>query len=271
MSDRRDHKIQILMSIIYFESKKLFSFRFSSPLVFLIFSVVLMLFAGCFAQKTTEQIFEESVVLPPVWFGETGEVRHVFMVSNDSILPLKVLDTSNSCTCTNITLDSQIIQPNEKISLEMVSDIQGRKGLFFASCLLKMSNETLRKFEIRMDIYDHLEIEPDVFYFDDIEPNEKCSQKFRLIAYSRGNVEFNDKCFIVEPNVDDGFNVWLGQPIVSQLADGIKKIELDGILNFIAPNEYGDGNFTVNVKIKTDEGIFYRSVKAYCVVSGRIL
>ena len=241
--------------------------KFFPTVLFFPACLFFMFFAGCSPPKLKKQFIEEKVVLSPVWFGETDEIQHVFVVKNDSNQLLEILDTNSSCTCTNLTLNSHSIQPKGTIDLKMVSDIRGRRGLFSATTLLKMGNGTVRKLELQVDIYNHLEIEPSVFYFGKVAPSEECSQKFRLTAYSRSGIEIDKNNFEVMPNVDD-FMVKLAPPVTYQLSDGIKKIEVDGMLSFTAQKAYGDGNFTFEASVRTEEGDFSSSAKAYWIVSG---
>jgi hypothetical protein len=229
--------------------------------------ILLIAVLGCTKHDGKLLVIEEEATVAPIWANETSEIQHNFELRNDTNQTLEILDISNSCSCSQVSVSSKIIPPKDKIDVKMISDMRGRFGSFSATSLLKLSNGQVRQFQIKTEIYKHLEIEPSTFYFGKITPGQKCSLDFQFIAHSKNDVTFNEENIEVKPN-ENRFQITLEQPFVAAPIDGIKKTKVAGKLNFTAPIIVGEGNSSLEVSIKTDEGIFTDSAKIYWLIGG---
>lgn len=230
--------------------------------IIVLFIVVL----GC--TKHNNKLLIEEASVAPIWANETNEIQHNFELRNDTNQLLEILKISNSCSCSQVSVSSKTIPAKDKIEVKMISDMRGRYGSFSATSLLTLSNGQARQFQINTEIYKHLEIEPNTFYFGKVAPGQKCSMDFQLIAHSKKNVIFNQENMEVKPN-EHKFQITLGQPFVADPIDGIKKTTVTGKLDFTAPIIVGEGNSLLEVSVTTDEGTFTDSAKIYWLVGGR--
>jgi hypothetical protein len=228
--------------------------------------VLLIVVLGCTKHSNRLLITEEATVAP-IWADETNEIQHNFELRNDTNKTLEILNISNTCTCSQVSVSSKMIPPKDKIDVKMTSDMRGRYGSFSASSLLELSNGQGREFQIKTEVYKHLEIEPNTFYFGKVTPGQKCSLDFQIIAHSKNDVIFNQETIKVKPN-ENRFQITLEQPLAVDLVDGIKKTAVAGKLNFTAPILVGEGNSSLEVSVTTEEGTFTDSAKIYWLVGG---
>jgi hypothetical protein len=236
---------------------------------FYFITVLLVVAFGC-TQHGPRLLITEEAAVAPIWADETNEIQHLFELRNDTNKTLEILKISHTCSCSQILVSSKKIPPHDKIDVKMTSDMRGRYGSFSASSLLKLSNGQGREFQLKTEVYKHLEIEPNTFYFGKVTPGQKCSLDFQIIVHSKNDVLFNQELIEVKPN-ENRFQITLEQPLAAEPVDGIKKTTVAGKLNFTAPILVGEGNSSLEVSVKTEEGTFTDSARIYWLVGGHYI
>jgi hypothetical protein len=90
--------------------------------------IVLFIVVLGYTKRNDKSIIKEEVTIAPIWANETNEIQHNFELRNDTNQTLEILDISNSCSCSQVSVSSRTILARDKIEVKMTSDMRGRYG-----------------------------------------------------------------------------------------------------------------------------------------------
>jgi hypothetical protein len=97
------------------------------------------------AKPSIQRLFHDAGRVPP-----HGIVRHQFLITNTSDLPLNIVDVQKSCGCTSVTLSRTSIQPSETIKCGMEVRVGDETGVTSQTAVLIADSPSIGKYSLEL-------------------------------------------------------------------------------------------------------------------------
>lgn len=233
---------------------------------------------GC-APRSGEFGVDQSFDAGAVFVDSTREVRHAFEVRNPLSRPLRITEVRKSCTCTEATLGTHVLQPGESTWLEMKVDVKPILEAWNVGCTLITDDRDRPEWNrnLRFRTYPRLRFERDTIHLGEREqaaegvaPHQQLRKSVWLELYEHrdqptdpiASIEARKPLRVVEEGLSS----------VRELENGAVRQTRRRIEVELGPtDEQGSGTYVERVLGRTASGVTANLTAAWSVKSALLV